>query len=197
MSITKNELELGKSLTELYKLVQNYTDEPLGEIEKLAQGALNNGTLTTRDYLILQHRLPFSGLPRYSYKILGKEILQRRRQRAHQLEQKASKKLIGYLLRQQGLSIKERSIEDYLALSIDYLPWDVTSSHIKTKNILKRYLGYGVTIGQVLKLFETLETTNQPLIIKYYGRRAGEITYEVFSKAWIDLPQIEIKYSMQ
>lgn len=55
----------------LYRKCSAYTDDPTSEIERLANQALADGVIDDRQYTILQHRIPFSGVERKSQEKVG------------------------------------------------------------------------------------------------------------------------------
>lgn len=58
----------------LYNRCSTYTDDPVGEIERLARQALNDGNIDMRKYQVLQDRIPFSGFERKSQVEVGRKL---------------------------------------------------------------------------------------------------------------------------
>ena len=57
---------ISNPIAKIEKLVELYfgSDDNVAQVERLADEALSEGYINERDYVVLQHRLPFSGVKR-------------------------------------------------------------------------------------------------------------------------------------
>ncbi len=81
----------------LYGACSEISDDPANMIKELADKDLETGFLEPKEYVVLQHRLPF---PECDYKTLeriGKEdfLKARSRERVRQIEARATRKIMG------------------------------------------------------------------------------------------------------
>ena len=111
-------------LGSLYDRVKTDHADPFGEIERLANAAMSDGIINSRRYIVLKYRLPFHSIQREICETIGKKLGGITGERVRQIEKKAIDIMLDYVKREKGAKIRERSMEEYMNLTLDYLPWD-------------------------------------------------------------------------
>lgn len=165
----------------LYDKVCSYSKDPVLEIKRIADQALNDGVLDQRMYEVLQYRIPFPEFKHESLKYLSGRF-ERTRERARQLERILYEKLMRYVL-------ENYDREELLNSSIYYLPWN-TRGDLRAIGALKTKLGIGTSINDVLKLFNETAKNGGYLGVRNFKEKSLHATYELFKKVKIDLPEL-------
>lgn len=182
-------------LGELYDAVSTYTTDPRGEIERIAQKLLGESIIDRNRFLVLMHRVPFSGLELETLKEKGVS-LNLTDERIRQLEESAYSKLEEYLRKE--VELRSLSGGDILKLRIDLLPWNESSPYFRSLkaralNAFEEHFGFMPTCVDVKNLFQELARQKRPLLIAGLGRYLGQTTYEVFRRVGVELYQVEIR----
>lgn len=71
---------------------KKYTDDPIGEIKRMADQAQNDRAIGSRAYTVLEQRVPFPGFEKRDRKDIGKDYGVTR-ERIRQIEHKAYRTL--------------------------------------------------------------------------------------------------------
>ena len=190
--IKKLKGNLGKLLDE----VAANSGNPVGDLERIAQLALDDGSLNEREYEILQYRIPFPSYVRKPSIDEAVELGGIERERVRQLEGKI------YVILKPYLS-GEQEVDDVHELGLHRLPWRkmYKGYGILVYNKLIRGLsdkGMPLTVGSAVKLFEETKRKGETLQTKTYYKRKrnyGEIalktTYDVFRAVGVELAEVK------
>jgi len=187
-------------LVKLFDEISKNSDDPISDLERIAQLALDDCSIDERRYTILQHRIPFPGFDYETLEEVAKRIQNVgweeetvTRDRVRQLELNIYQILLEYLP-------IPRDNEDVLALYINRLPWRKLygDNGVKAYNALTRKLQIydrPITVGDVLELFsKTANETGILPITRNYGQKSFEMTYEVFRSVGVELPGVKLSY---
>jgi len=99
------------SLGKLYDQVSTYSNNPISEIEKIAQQAFNDGIIDSRRITVLQHRVPLLGYERETLEQVGVR-LGIGREYPRRLEHHIYERLQSYLPEEARVSVEESHIEE-------------------------------------------------------------------------------------
>ena len=180
-------------IAKIEKLVELYfgSDDNVAQVERLADEALSEGYLTKTDYVVLQHRLPFSGVERKTLDRLAIDLGVKSKERIRQRETRTYKGLWRYLYD------KEQGSIDVLDRDVGSLPWKKlygragkSAANALIRNIPRQ--GGPLTVADVLTFFNKAANDGGPLPtnIRGYGPGSLKITYDVFNAVGIELPKI-------
>ncbi|MBI3026946.1 hypothetical protein HYY70_02440 [Candidatus Woesearchaeota archaeon] len=187
-----------RNFATLLERVSAYTDQPLGEIERLANEAVVAGILSERELVIIQYRLPFTGFKNQGYEKLRQRVGGVSSKRVPQIEDRAYEKLVRLQRAKEALKIRERNMQEFLELTIDYLPWKASNPvHTRTYNALAnfnwQYKEHGLpTIREVVDYLRGLAERDEKLQMRGVWQKGFEAMYEVFKNAGIDLPEVRL-----
>ena len=176
------------SIGDLFDKVSAKSDDPLSDIEKIAQQALNDNSINEGLYFVLQHRLPFSGYERKPLHEVGRMLNGISVERVRQKERQLFRELIEYLP-------KEKEEEIGVNSDIGKLPWKKLygAFGIRVYWSLRRKLwsnGKDSSVGNVLELFNKAADEGYIPYIRRYGPKSLEATYAVFNEINVKLPKV-------